>query len=319
MRRAARAGSGDIATRLSLAGSEGPGQLYEIAGERLSSDLPIEQLAPFARGPEPSDCRARPVAAAREPLDRLYAGLGWVGGRLRRVESWRGTGGYLLRVAGAGSFEVRDDGGAISLRRPLASGGPSEAVVAAALGPCLVLALALRDTWCLHASAAALGQSAVAFAGESGSGKSTLAAALAERSAGWRRLGDDLLPLRLADEGVVALPRYPQPGAPELGRLLAAEPEATPLTAVHLLRPGAADAAFEARRLSRRQATLALVHQSVAAKLFDRRLQARHLEACAELSRRLPVVGLRFPRRPEALPAMIAAIGEGAAAQRFSS
>ena len=66
--------------------------------------------------------------------------------------------------------------------------------------------------------------------------------------------------------------------------------------------------AVEARRLSRRAAAVVLVRQTVAARLFDARLQADHLEFCAELSRRLPVLSLRFPRHLDALPAMTEAI-----------
>ena len=49
------------------------------------------------------------------------------------------------------------------------------------LGPVLGLLLRLRGVPCLHASAVAFGDSAVAFAGSEGAGKSTTAAALASR------------------------------------------------------------------------------------------------------------------------------------------
>lgn len=66
------------------------------------------------------------------------------------------------------------------------------------------------------------------------------------------------------------------------------------------------------RRLSSRDAALALVGQTVGARLFAADLQASHLDFCARLAGRLPVFTLRFPRRPEALPAMVEAIATGA-------
>jgi hypothetical protein len=162
----------------------------------------------------------------------------------------------------------------------------------------------------LHASAVASGQTVIALAGESGDGKSTLAAALA--SAGSRRrVADDLLPLELSGGAARALPRYPQPGVARLGELASAEPTAMELAGIYLLSQEATD--IEVRKLSRRQAALGLVRHTVAARLFDHELQGRHLEACAKLTRRLPVRALAYPRRLEMLPSVIAAIeGNGA-------
>ncbi|MFQ5350634.1 MAG: hypothetical protein ACE5EG_09355 [Thermoanaerobaculia bacterium] len=279
-----------------------------MAGLRLAVDVACRQLGPFAA----TGVAAGPFAAAPANWDGGtpgYAGPGWVGGRLRRVESWRSGNGYLLRIEGAGEYLVRGDGSEIVSRRCLQAGGPSEAVAAAVLGPCLVLAMALHGVWCLHASAAGAADRVVALAGESGSGKSTLAAALASLGGIWRRVGDDLLPVRLAGDGGRALPRFPQPKlAPEL-QWLPPAPEEVELAALYLLAPDADE--VEVRQLSRRRAAEVLVGQTVAARLFDAELQARHLDFCAGLAGVLPVRTLRFPRRRAALPAMTTAIVAG--------
>ncbi len=273
---------------------------------RLVSDLPIRQLTPFASITAGTGSREPPAPTGREDGVPVYAGPGWVGGRLRQVESRRARQGYLLKIEAAGEFEISGDGTRVGRRQPVESEAPGEDVAAAVLGPCLVLALALRGVWCLHASAVSSGGSAVALAGESGCGKSTLAVALTTRGAGRRRIADDLLAVKLEDGVVKALPRYPQPGAMALSQALAEGPGEVDLAALYLLEP--AGAAVESRELTRRQAALALVRQTMAARLFDSELQARHLDFCAETAGCLPVRGLRFPRRPAALPSMTATI-----------
>ena len=74
------------------------------------------------------------------------------------------------------------------------------------LGPVFGLLLRLRGEVVLHASAVAVGSSAMVVLGPSGAGKSTLAASLV--SLGHRLVTDDLLPLIGADGGRV----YGQPG-----------------------------------------------------------------------------------------------------------
>lgn len=281
-----------------------------MAGQRLASDTAIGQLAPFSVAADEPTTRDRPTApVAWDRGEPVYAGPGWVGGRLRQVESRRAGDGYLLRIQGTGDFAVSADGARIRARRPLAGPEPGEDVAAAVLGPCLALALALRGVWCLHASAAGPRGSAVALTGESGSGKSTLASALVAGDPDWRRIGDDLLPVDAAGGSARALPRFPQPNLAAHLQWRPPAPESVPLAAVYVLEPAGEVVAVSL--LSRREAALALVRQTVAARLFDGELQARHLGFCVELARRLPVRRVRFPRRPAALPAMIAAILAG--------
>lgn len=75
------------------------------------------------------------------------------------------------------------------------------------LGPVLGLALRLRGTTCLHASAVEIHGRAVIFPGEEGAGKSTTAAALARR--GHAVLSDDVVALAERDGAFFVLPAYP--------------------------------------------------------------------------------------------------------------
>ena len=75
------------------------------------------------------------------------------------------------------------------------------------LGPVLGLVLRLRGVTCLHASAVAIGDRAVAFVGDAGAGKSTTVAALARK--GFAALSDDIVALEERDGQFFVTPAYP--------------------------------------------------------------------------------------------------------------
>jgi hypothetical protein len=95
------------------------------------------------------------------------------------------------------------------------------------LGPVLGLLLRLRGVTCLHASAVAIGGSAVVFVGSAGAGKSTTAAALARR--GFAALSDDIVALSEIDGIFRVMPAYPYLSLwPESVDMLYGSPEALP-------------------------------------------------------------------------------------------
>lgn len=187
-----------------------------------------------------------------------------------------------VRVARDGSRVTRTRGAA---RSPL--------LAEAIWGAGLVLALALRDTYCLHASAVAHGEHCFLIVGPSGRGKSTLAARIAALP-GWMRVVDDIAPIRAAGAGVRIFPHFPQlklrpdpwPGV-EM-------PRALPLAAVYVLNRGTL-AQPAAMSLSTRRAALALVAGTVGARLFPPDLLARHLGVMAQFARSLPILALHVP------------------------
>ncbi|MDJ1176800.1 hypothetical protein [Roseofilum capinflatum] len=76
------------------------------------------------------------------------------------------------------------------------------------LGPVMGLVLRLRGVTCLHASAIAVGDRAIAIVGRSGAGKSTTAAAFAEL--GYPILSDDIVALVEPDNQILVQPAYPR-------------------------------------------------------------------------------------------------------------
>lgn len=75
------------------------------------------------------------------------------------------------------------------------------------LGPVLGLLLRLRGVTCLHASAVAFDDRAVAFVGDEGAGKSTTAAAFARR--GHPVISDDIVAILEREGAFYVLPAYP--------------------------------------------------------------------------------------------------------------
>ena len=181
---------------------------YGIADQELVSDRPLAAADEFTI-PNPSRLDTAPLEAASQAAggEPIYGGPAWIGGRWLDVECRHQGAGFGLAVDGVGQFEIAPGGEWIR-----SSGGPwSEdhpGLESTLLGPVVLLALALRRRWALHASAAALSCGAAAFLGSSGVGKSTLASRLA--ATGWQPAADDLLPLRLTRSGAEVLPRYPQ-------------------------------------------------------------------------------------------------------------
>jgi hypothetical protein len=95
------------------------------------------------------------------------------------------------------------------------------------LGPVLGLLLRFRGVTCLHASAVAIGKSAIAFVGAEGAGKSTTAAAFAR--AGYAAVSDDVVALIERDGNFLVSPTYPHLSLwPESVELLYGSKDALP-------------------------------------------------------------------------------------------
>jgi hypothetical protein len=203
---------------------------------------------------------------------------------------------------------------------------PDELTIADAavylLGPVLGLLLRLRGVTCLHASAVALGDRAVAFAGHEGAGKSTTAAALARR--GHAILSDDIVAIDERAGAFYAIPAHPYLGlwpesvellygpgrkVPEFapiwgkGRLSLAEnqipfrEEPLPLAAIFLLRERTDDpAAPRIEDLPARDSLMAMVANSYGTNLLDNEMRASEFEQLGRVIANVPTFGLRASR-----------------------
>jgi len=187
------------------------------------------------------------------------------------------------------------------------------------LGPVLGLLLRLRGVPCLHASAVAFGDCAVAFAGSEGAGKSTTAAALASR--GYAVISDDIVALAEREGSFFVLPAYPYLslwpesvkivyGAEKKARSFSSnyekrqlllgenrlrfQEEQTPLGALFLLGERVEDpAAPFVEALPAGELLVALVANSYATNLLDKNMRAREFESLGRVATSVPALRLR--------------------------
>jgi ABC-type dipeptide/oligopeptide/nickel transport system ATPase component len=171
----------------------------------------------------------------------------------------------------------------------------------------------MRGVTCLHASAVAIGERAVAFVGEAGAGKSTTVAALARK--GYAVVSDDIVALEDRDGQFFVTPAYPYICLwPESVVALYGTAEALPkfaatyekrclslprealrfasepmrLACVYLLGPRG-DRAANVEAVAGREAFVTLVANSYATNLLDSEMRAREFEALGRLMQSVPV------------------------------
>ena len=281
-------------------GDAAPPRAYRVAGLDLVANATIPALDAFAvdrpavwiasEGYQPPEATGRVV----------YDGPGWIENRWRPVTSRHSPDGYHLSIDGA-TYWIRGDGGLI-MADP---GGGASSI---ALGSPLILALALKGQFSLHAGVVATGNELVAFIGESGAGKSTLARYLGETGSPWRRILDDTLPVGQDDAGrLVAYPHLPQPKIAAEMQPAAIAPESMNLRAIYLLdEVGEMSGGVAIASLSPAEAAVALVGHTVGGRLFGRDLLAAHLGFCAAMAQAIPVRRLIYPRRFDVLPEVAA-------------
>jgi hypothetical protein len=288
-----------------------PPALYasRVGGHDVLCDVAIPHLAvgsaqtPAGSPPAAVKTEGGPVATCGE----VFRGPAWLCGSTREVICGISEDGYELSVGGVGEFRVAPDGSAAVLLSDVRD--PTDPTVAeAALGPVLVLALALRGTFCLHASAVASEQGAMLVLGESGAGKSTLAAHLTSAGGTLASLTDDVTPFVASAAGVEVRPHFPQLKLSGDRQPACHAPAQLPLRAAYVLEPPEdGEETVSVERLDQPHAAAALLRHTVAVRLFGRELLASYLAALAAAPR-LPVTRLRYPRRLDVLPAVAATL-----------
>ena len=183
------------------------------------------------------------------------------------------------------------------------------------LGPVMGFVLLLRGLVCLHASAIAVGDEAIALVGPAGAGKSTTAAAFSSR--GFSVLAEDVVTLEERGRSFFVRPAYPcirlwpasvaalYGAQAQLPRLtpnwdkryldLTAHPrqfetEPRPLRAIYLLgeRRDHQHAPF-VEALDRSEALVSLIANTYATKLMDKQMRAREFELLGRVLARVPL------------------------------
>ena len=180
------------------------------------------------------------------------------------------------------------------------------------LGPVMGFVMLLRGVVCLHASAVAIGDKAIALLGPAGSGKSTTAAAFAAR--GYSVLAEDVVTLDDRGDQFLVRPGYPcirlWPAA--VKALYGSEThlpkltpnwdkcyldlndnfqrEPLPLAAIYHLserRPDATAPFLQA--LDRADGLMSLVANTYATKLMDKQMRAREFELLTRVVQNVPL------------------------------
>lgn len=275
---------------------------YAVADTRLHATRPLQYLAHHRLDQPPVSIPGRPGGILATDQENRVNATGWLAGLDRRVECRYSPTGARLVVPDLAGFDLDRQKGVIrSLPEFTPAGTAPDLIEEVLLGPALLLQLAWRSAFALHAGAVQMNGSVVAFCAESGVGKSTLAGGFQGEDLA---VADDLLPIRL-DPDPVALPRFPQFKWPAERQYPLAAPVSLPLRAVCLLTPEPAETAasyISAQALDLPHSALALVRHTVASRLFPPELLQSHLDFCRDLATAVPVYRLRYPRRLGLLP-----------------
>lgn len=271
--------------------------LCRISGHVFSLDLHLPQfldseidetLAPVSEG----------FLATASSFSRKHA-VGYVNGKNCQVEIWSEPTGVFIRVEGSCDFCIESGGQRIS--RPGKENDPIQGLDREVLlGPALVLALAMRATWSLHASAVRLNGKTIALLGESGYGKSTLAGFLGR--SGLQRVADDILPVTGEANGVLAWPHFPQLKLPPEEQPALSLPENLPLNVICLLAPAGTKETPHLESISVSDAVTALLSHTAGTRLFWPELLSAHLAFCTQAAGQLAAYRLIYPHRQDGLP-----------------
>ncbi len=286
-----------------------PAYCYRVTDLSWCTSQPIDLLAAFLKAPG---------SQSQEPLKGFRfndgtsecATKGLLVGIQRTVQARYQENRCLLAIEGIGKFDVEPD----QIIYPTADCSTTASTIhEALLGPPLILALACRRRFVLHASAVQLGNQTWLFLGDSGIGKSTLAAYIASQPY-CQRIADDLVPIYWQKGHLWTLPKYPQLKLDNQGQPRAGEiPEKLITSGIYQLQPVSATDAVTIKPLSHHEAFTALVQQTVAARLFSPLLLNAHFDTFAQITETIPIYQLNVPRHLDRLEETCQALCQAAA------
>jgi len=282
---------------------------HHLSGKNISFPYLLSEFSPFLLTVSEHSINNILLHTNNE-LTLLTSMVGLVGSKQCLIETFSAPPGILLRVEGGSDFYIAPDGEAIlrvdelqedaghDNNQPLSTLSDLDRDII--LGPTLVLALAMRGTWSLHASAAMFQNQTFAFLGESGQGKSSLAAYL--NSTNWHLVADDILPTTNDDEGVLTWPHFPQLKISLENQPGLNFPEQLHLDTIILLDEADLNVDPELQLLPPSQAIQVILSHTAGTRLFDPKLHKNHLDFCAGVVEQVPVYRLDYPHRKDSLP-----------------
>ena len=291
--------------------------VYKIAGEELLSNEEIKSLLAFKVDGHHALCdgvmfEQIDVVLSQENSDLHYQGKAHFNQALRSVVAWRKGDLIQIDIDGTPACTIDRSEKRIVILNEDSFDSPLNLELIT--GPAVILLLAQKSVYSLHASAVRFsahkeGQGrqsrVVAFLADSGVGKSTLARHVGDQ---WCQLVDDILPVTLAAESLSFFDDFPQ-----------------------LKLKGAHAQAFDGSRLIQRvdflvclngqfsedvdiqvmaksEALLALIRHTVAVRLFDVEQTKAHLEFAKKVVEEIPVLQISYPRDLSKLPEIKAQI-----------
>ena len=300
--------------------------LSSVFGLRLRSNLQIPGLLPVNISAECPDVEvhlgASPVMRGELPREReelRYVSPYCDDSGNPALRIWNLADGALLRLDyfDGTQFWLESTGKTVWAQWP--ANLTIEDAATYLLGPVFGLVLRLRGVTCLHASAVAFDNYAVAFAGCEGAGKSTTAAALARR--GHSVISDDIVALMERDGAFFVPPAYPylslwldsvnllygpdkvlpcfSPNWDKRQLSLAEnrlqfQGQPLPLRAIFLLGERSTDATAPfVEMLAPREGLLSLIANSYATNALDRDMRACEFELLGRILAAVPVWRLR--------------------------
>lgn len=264
---------------------------YEIAGRKISFNIPIPSLTHSFQGQDVyhsfSPALKNTISSSIEPDIRAK---GWLLDNYSEVSLYIQDEDYLLMISGEWTYWIMQQGKVIfeenaDLEQPL------QHRIEMLLGAPLVFALALQQTWCLHASAVEIGGKVAIFLGQSGSGKSTLASYLAENTKA-SRVSDDILPVLFEENNLVALPHFPQLKLPDADQPSLTLTGKLPITKIYLIEE---HPKVSLRILDQVTSAVVLLSHTVGSLLFCRPQLEQNFDFCCQASLAYPVSVLSYP------------------------
>jgi len=286
---------------------------YKISGQFILSTKPIRIFEPYrvtSSFPTINTFNLhQPIIDTGESKQQknhlLFKGTGFICNAERQCSLWENKSGYIFQLAKIARFLISSSGGEIIVERK-GDETPSINLEEALIGPPLMLALAQKDIWSLHASAVSINNKLVLFAGESGKGKSTLAHFIHQQNViGIHRITDDITPIAIKNGKVFALPDFPQLKIKPLSKQQAITPEELQITSVMIIDPTQSQNKVMITPLRKMEATLALVRNTVSSRLFPKETLKNHLDFSIHVSNLVRTYRLQYPHQYEILPTIM--------------